>query len=569
MNRREAAGHYIVFALGLLTCATTVLAVWRHFSPVPFGDSWDGTIGFYMRAMQHPWQAFFEQHNEHRLAFSRLIFFADVRYFGGRNVLSLIANLVLAGALAATFYRIALHHSPELSRPARFGLAGGVLVFTFSWIQNENFTWGFQSQWFAVYLFALFAFHSIERTAEAEAGNVRTKSRAWLGAALVSAWAAAYSMSSGVLVFPVLIVQAIYLRLKPRDLLVIVAITAAVWYAYLIDWVKPASSGNLTTGLREHPVAAFHYVLLYLGSPAFFGGLGLTGTCACGAFALTTLAAGCIYSLRRSETRPQGVAMLAFALFIAGNALLTASGRLWFGVESALASRYTTASLAGWLALILFAALNAGSVRRLKSVVLVAVLATLIVTSYQRLVFKSDHDVTYARLVAGLALREHVYDPEITKAVYPFPDALTVIAQQAEAAKLSIFAPDQPDYLVAPSQINPAAPCAGYIDSVSTTTTPGVYRATGWIYDTPGSQTARAIVVTDTASKTLGSGVMGGERDDVSKLYGRHARYSGWTAFFKVPASGSIRINGQIAANIYCALNAEIPTPLAFRAPPQ
>ncbi len=187
MNRLAKAGNYAVFALGLLSLATTVFAVWSHFSPLPFGDSWDGTIGFYMRAMQNPWQAFFEQHNEHRLAFSRLIFFADVRYLGGRNVLSLIANLVLAGALATAFYRITLHHAPKLSREARFGLAGVALVFIFSWIQNENFTWGFQSQWFAVYLFALLAFHSTERTAEAEAGHERTKSLGWLAAALTSA----------------------------------------------------------------------------------------------------------------------------------------------------------------------------------------------------------------------------------------------------------------------------------------------------------------------------------------------------------------------------------------------
>jgi Ca2+/Na+ antiporter len=522
-----------------------------------------------MRAMQNPWQAFFEQHNEHRLAFSHLIFVADVRYFGARNVLSLIANLVLAGLLAAAFYRIAVHYRATLSRSARFGLAGGVLVFAFSWIQNENFTWGFQSQWFAVYLFALFAFHSIERTAEATADNERTKSRKWFAAAMVSAWAAAYSMSSGVLVFPVLFVQAIYLRLKPRDLLLIVAITAAVWYAYFIDWVKPASSGSLTTTLLEHPVAEFHYVLLYLGAPAFFAGLDPRGADACGALALAGLLAGCIYAIWRRERHPRAIAMLAFAVFIAGNALLTASGRLWLGIESALASRYTTASLAGWLALILFAAVNVGSGRYIRSVVLVAVFAILTIVSYQSLALKPDDDVAYSRLVAGLALRAHVYDPAITNPIYPFPDRLTAISKDAEAAKLSIFAPDQPDYLVPPDHIGATAACAGYNDVVSTTTTPGVYRAVGWLYDTAGRQTARAIVVTDDAGTTLGTGVTDGERDDVRKLYGRHAEYSGWTAFFKAPVSGSVRINGQIAANTYCALQNESAMPKVPAPSPQ
>lgn len=268
MSRRESIGNYVVFALGVITLATTTFAVWQHFSPLPIGDSWDGVIGFYMRAMQDPWRAFFEQHNEHRLTVSRLVFFADVRYFGGRNVLSLIANLVLAGVLATMFFRIMVLYRATLSREARIGLAGAVLVFAFSWIQKENFTWGFQSQWFAVYLFALLAFHSIDLTGEADARGERAKSLGWFATALTSAWLAAYSMSSGVLVFPILIVQAIYLRLKPRELLVIACVTAAVWFAYFIDWHKPASSGNLATGLRDHPIAALRYVILYLGAPA-------------------------------------------------------------------------------------------------------------------------------------------------------------------------------------------------------------------------------------------------------------------------------------------------------------
>lgn len=565
-NRRETVGSYVLFALGIITFATTVFAVWRHFCPVPFADSWDGTVGFYMRVMQAPWQSFFEQHNEHRLAFSRLIFFADVRYFGGRNVLSLIANLVLAGALAATFYRITLHYRATLSRPLRFGLAGGVLVFTFSWIQNENFTWGFQSQWFAVYLFALFAFHSIERVAEAESRDQRGKSRGWFVTALASAWVAAYSMSSGVLVLPVLIVQAVYLRLKRRDLAVLVAFTAAVWFAYFIDWVKPASSGSLTTGLREHPFDALRYVLLYLGAPAYHARLSQLVAYVCGLVALKVLVSSCIKAVRAGEKRPQGIAMLTFAIFVAGNAVLTASGRLWFGVGTALASRYTTASLTAWLALIIFMLLNSSTAKQFNRVIFVAVIATLIVVSGQRMAIQPDNDVAYSRLVAGLALRAHVYDPEIIKAAYPFPDTLVGIAKQAEAAQISIFAPDQPDYLVPPDHISATAACDGAIENISATTTPGIYRATGWLYDTAARQTSWAIVVTDASGTTLGTGVTGGDRNDVRKKFGRRASHSGWTAFFKAPATGGIRISGEIAANTYCSLQGEKPMPAAASA---
>ncbi|WP_144144867.1 hypothetical protein [Paraburkholderia sp. BCC1884] len=561
MSRPASFRYYALFALGVITLATTTLGVWQHFSPLPIGDSWDGTIGFYLRAMQDPWRAFFEQHNEHRLTFSRLIFFPDVRYFGGRNVLSLAANLVLAGALAVTFWRIAIHHRATLSREARFGLAGCVLVFAFSWVQKENFTWGFQSQWFAVYLFALLAFHAIDLCAEAQARGERGKSSGWFIAALASGWLAAYSMSSGVLVFPVLIAQAVYVRLKPRELVLLTAVTVAVWLAYFLDWHKSPSSGDLTTGLSLHPFIALRFVLLYLGAPAFGARLGLVGGYIAGAFALAALAVYGVRALQPGERHPQGLALLVFALFIAGNALLTAGGRLWSGVESALASRYTTASLAGWLALIIFAALNSRSAKQRKRVALVAVLAIVIVASAQRLMLRTDQDQTYARLVAGLALRAHVYDASVTRPLYPFPDVLAAIARDAEAAKLSLFAADQPDYLVPPDAIHASSSCDGAIDDISATTTAGIDRATGWIYAPADSEVPHAVVITDAAGTTLGTGISGAQRDDMRKVYGHRAGYSGWTAFFKAPANGDIRLAGQTATGAYCAVNRVKPMP--------
>ncbi|MFM0559291.1 hypothetical protein [Paraburkholderia sediminicola] len=482
--------------------------------------------------------------------------------------MSLIANLALAALLAMTFFRIAVHHCTTLAREARFGLAGAVLVFAFSWAQKENFTWGFQSQWFAVYLFALLAFHAIDRTAEALAQGERPKSHGWLATALISSTVAAYSMSSGVLVFPVLIVQAIYRRLRPRDLAIICAVTVAVWVSYFVDWHKSPSTGDLTASLREHPVATFQYMLLYLGAPAFNVRLGVPASYVAGVLALTALTANCIRALKPGESRPRGVSLLAFSLFVTGNALLTASGRLWSGLETALTSRYTTASLMGWLAIGIFAALNVEASKQRRRVLFVAVLATLLVASGQRLTSRSDRDVSYARLVAGLALRAHVYDPDIIKAVYPFPDVLTQVAKLAETAQLSVFAPDQPDYLVAPKTVHANVACDGSLVTILTTTTPGVYRATGWIYESARGHTPRAVVLTDAATHaTLGTGVTGGERNDLRETYGGNALYSGWTAFFKAPASGRMRINGQTAAGEYCALAADRPMAATLQDP--
>ncbi|ALP62209.1 hypothetical protein AN416_06065 [Paraburkholderia caribensis] len=553
---------YLLFALGVLTFATTLYAVWRHYSPLPFGDQWDGTIGFYMRALQNPWQSLFEQHNEHRLTFSRLIFFPDVRFFGGRNLLSLAANLVLAALLARAFYRVTSRYA-SLDRAMRLSLVGVILVFTFSWIQEENFTWGFQSQWFAVYLFALLAFHALDLSAQAQARGDAAKSLGWLVAALASGTIAAFSMSSGVLVLPVLIAQAIYQRLKLRALLLILAVTAAVWIGYFVDWHNSASSGNFVATLGQHPIVAVRYVLLYLGAPAQKARLGAPGAYVAGALVLLTLFAFGA-KLLRHPTRPvRAIALFSVTLFITGNALLTASGRLGFGVDSALSSRYTTASLAAWLALILFAALNIETTDERHKVLTLAVVATVLIASAQRFAFNDAHDVTHARLVAGLALRSHVYDPQIVTAVYPFPERLVNIAKAAEEAKVSIFAAGQSDYLAPPPRIDSKSTCEGAIDGVFPTSNPNMLRATGWIYDSNEQSTPRFVVVTDDSNATLGTGVTGGPRPDARVHEGRRARYSGWTAFFKAPAKGEIHIAAPTADGRYCAMKAAGTMPLA------
>ncbi|AMP38863.1 MULTISPECIES: hypothetical protein [Ralstonia solanacearum species complex] len=79
MRKERISSGRLLFALGLITLVTTAYAIWTHDSPVPYGDQWDGTISFHLRVRQNPWQAFFEQHNEHRLTFSRRLFFADIR----------------------------------------------------------------------------------------------------------------------------------------------------------------------------------------------------------------------------------------------------------------------------------------------------------------------------------------------------------------------------------------------------------------------------------------------------------------------------------------------------------
>jgi len=354
-------------------------------------------------------------------------------------------------------------------------------------------------------------------------------------------------------VFAVLLVQAFYLRIKWSRIAGVLVVALAVWIAYFATWHAPASSGSLSSALRHHPLGLLQYVTLYLGSPAQHGSGRWTGAFLCGAIVLGTLVVQGFRMLFTRHAPAKASALFAVAVFVAGNAFITACGRLWFGLGTALASRYTTASLLCWLALALFLLLNARTIIGRRATIAAIVVSVILIVFYQGTVFKSDHDETYKQDetyeqdVAGLALRAHVYSPQLTRPVYPFPAPLVAIAKDAEAARISIFAPDQRDYFVAPDRIAATSQCSGNIDSVSATETPGVYTATGWIYDPATHTVPRSIVITDATGNSLGTGIAGGERDDVRKIFGRQARYSRWTAFFKATPTTVIHVNGSVA----------------------
>lgn len=541
----------IVLWLGAAIFATTLTGVVFHFSPVPYGDQWDGTLGFYLDALKHPWAAFFGLHNEHRLFFSRLIFFADMRYLGGRNVLDLAANVVLAALIAIALYRITSRNLAH-SRASRMIAVGGVLAFTFAWMQAENFTWGFQNQWFAVYLFGLCAFDALELSESARFRGASACSAGWFALAIGSAIMAALSMVSGVLVAPVLAVQAAYLRTTRVRLLVIALATVAIWLTYFTGWHSNSPSGGPRDAVVHHPLGVLLYVLLYLGSPATWGCLGMVMSALWGAVVLVSL----IYALwiARQRRAVNGSALLAMAVFISASAFVTAVGRFGFGVDTATLSRYTTGPLLMTASLLAFLWLNETRPERRRWFVGGFVFVLLMIVVAQRMVFHSTQRELYAKRVAGLAVRTNVYDSPYTAMIYPNPAALQAIAMRAQAAGLSIFAPNQRDFAVPPAAISASAGCIGKIDSISATGTPDRFAATGWLYDPVEKRYVSSIVIADRAGKVLGTGITGAQRPDLVPITGSQDRYGGWTGFFKRPTDSEIRLFGRLDTGRYCEI---------------
>jgi hypothetical protein len=541
--RLTATAAWVLGLCGLFVIVSCVIGVVRSYSPVPFWDQWDGSLGGYMRFADN-WSVLWEQHNEHRLLLPRLIFWTDIRWFGGRNVVDLVANLVLLAALAITVGRI-VSRATCLTWTAGIALAGVIATIGFSWIQDENLTWGFQNQWFGVYLFAMLAFDALTRSRDTSGRNGQFP-LALLYGALAACW-----MTSGLLVLPVMLVFSLYLGLSKQRVALLGLATAVVWAAYFRHYASPPLHGSLPTTVLQHPLGVFEYMLLYLGAPVWPVTTQLSLTYLAGAIVVGATLVG-VWLGRDHEVRAP--ALLAFAVFVCGCAFITAGGRLLFGIESALAHRYTTSSLFAWLSLLLYFWVNA---RRPQARVVNAGLFALVlagVLSYQSAAFTPDRDVLFARRLAGLAVREDVYDSEWTHAVYPTVGPLRVTAQAAQARGLSIFKRCSRDYPCAPEQTTASRMCEGAIDLIKPTGTPGRYMASGWIFDEDAKVQPTDVVIVNAQNGLRGYGIVGMRRPDVETVLKHNGDRVGWAGFFRADGK-TIRVLAKHGDN-YCALTA-------------
>ncbi|RYB01494.1 hypothetical protein [Lichenibacterium ramalinae] len=327
------AGHIVVDTL------RTVVPLW---SPLPWFDEW-ATVEL-IRAWQSgesslP-QILFAQHNEHRILVPRLVFFTDDLLFGGQGHASLAA-IMLVQALHAGLFATLLARARGAGR---WALAAVVVALMFSLRQAENFTYGFQVQFVGVFAgagasFALFGL------AVARRRRGRPIAPALVAAAL-AALVTALTMANGLAAGFVLVALSLLARMPRRVTLACAAWAVLLAAVYLNGYVPVAHHTRPVESL-DHPLGLLLYVATYLGGmgapgpaavPAALGVLGLLATAAAVARAVR-VGAGAVE-----------LTLVGIMLFVGAAAAVTGAGRLGFGIDQALSSRYATGSAAFWAA---------------------------------------------------------------------------------------------------------------------------------------------------------------------------------------------------------------------------
>jgi hypothetical protein len=362
---------WVLVIFGILTVITTVRIVVRTYSPVLVWDQWQIIHTLMDSGGQPSLHYLWAQHNEHRLLTGRLLGFADLFLFRGRNV-SLYAEIFIFQLCHLLLFALVLRRFGRLPWPVYATLVGFLTYCLFSPLQMENFDWAFQ----VVFILTSFAATACFASAlwyrqQAYPGKYRQFLP--LALCLLAAFISEASEAHGLLVWPVLILLSFALRFRPRDRWIIAAVASAAVAAYLIGYESPDPPHALTDALRR-PLDLLKFVLTYLGSswdahlpnesrwPVVAESLGF--------IAIVTTLVYAIRSVRRQPLcSPLQVFLIGNLLFGAGTATMTAVGRLRFGVSMALASRYQTPALIFWgsLAALVAVTVNWTTPRRLLS----------------------------------------------------------------------------------------------------------------------------------------------------------------------------------------------------------
>ncbi len=557
---------YAIFLGGILTFAVALYMIVINYTSLP---SWDGWAQIEIGAnggnpVSPAW--LWEQHNEHRWVILKLFMAADLEFFHGRQVF-LLASVVVIQLLhwwLLSWSMWVLGGWRGALWRAGTGLAGFCLFCPSQW---QNFIWGFQLCYLLPQLLATVSFVTLLLYwMESQQKPDRQPPLKFLIASVLAAVLATYTLSSGNLLWPLLVVAALYLRLRLRAVLTI-AITGAISTGlYLYHYVRPSYHADPLGSLRS-PLTLLKYCGMYFFSSWVHRNTGVWEFVALAVLAILVLSQ--VPALWHGRIpRPFVILLVLTMLFCAAIALVTATGRLNFGIDQAArASRYQAIALLFWCCLgLLWLGASFTSPRTrygfvVAEVCLLAIFARGAATVRYPLIDAGEH--TFAQRVVTAALITGVQDPLTLSKTYWRMDTLAKAVPYMKANQLSIFSETSASEIGKPlTSVFPLAPageCAGFLQGgmpSNAPSGPGIVLA-GWAWDVKHHKPASSIVVTTDGTIT-GLGAVGAWLPEGRTLYpGISSRYVGFYAFVPPPRAGA-------AVNLYAIVDDNPPAACYF-----
>jgi hypothetical protein len=339
--------------LALLPLVFLFWVITRYAVDVPYRDQWE--LVPLLEKMVHgrlTLADLWAQHNEHRILFPRIIMLALARATGWNTYYELAVNVILALGIFTIFVYQVKITGRKLGAAGLAWAIPATSLIVFSIGQYQNWLWGWQIQMF---LNLLAAMGGIVLLAHETFTWKRFALSALLGVV------ALYSFANGVLFWPIGLVILLVVTAGARQRIAAltgwVLLSALALGSYLHHYQKPAEHPPLDL-IYKTPGEYAAYVFKYIGG---IGAHDVGGTMpADGKVALIfglggTIAlvwAGCMLMRKKLADFRALLPYLGMSLYSVASALVTGVGRLGFGSNQAIFSRYSTMMVPFWVSLV-------------------------------------------------------------------------------------------------------------------------------------------------------------------------------------------------------------------------
>lgn len=341
----------------LLCClyGTPVVAILWFVSQtsvnVPFGDQWS-LVGFFERIHNGTveFDEFLLHHGEHQMLLPRAIF-ASLAFATGWNIRAeLYLSVLLTVITFVVLFKVSLKGfvSGAFRQPAAFHAANLLTsCFVFSWIQHQNWLWGFQIPWFFINtclaLSILVLYPSYLSTQ-----SRRLSSKKRLGIAAIFCYLSSFSLAHGLFNWIALVPSILAHGKTPRAVVKWLSLWGLLFLICLAFYFSGYSKPEGAAIYYARSVSDFlGFFFVSLGFPLWGDTSHLFVLMLPGILVFSTFTSICLYVFTQFKTKLfwQAVPWLSLGLRACVFAVLNSYGRSGNGVIQALQSRYTTPSV--------------------------------------------------------------------------------------------------------------------------------------------------------------------------------------------------------------------------------
>lgn len=522
----------------------------NHYSAVPYLDMWR-SFEFYKNVLENNFGAWWAQHNEHRIVLSRILFLLDFKWFSGSAKFLISCNFLLAGLAFFVVYSALRENLKQNSEKFARHLIG-LLIFCllFSWMQRENFTWEFQSQFFLAQLIPLGAFLLLYKAQS----SLTHATMFFLLACLVGILAIG-TMANGVITLPLMLILAVVLGMKNWQIATLFTLSILTLGIYFYGYSSPEGHGQLSTTVLNDPLGLLHYVLTYLGNPVYYLPVhSIMAAQIAGIFLILSAVYFLMISIRKPKDSSLSLALVTFLIYISGTALVTGGGRLFLGIEQAISSRYTTPVLLAWsVLLVLYAPIIArqASIHLYRIVPLVFI--PLLLLPQQFIAFHPKSEMYFEYLIALLAIELGVDDVIQVSTLNPIlplsADESRAFINIAAQNDLSVFnnplIKDAVLLIGQKAQISELTTCVGGFDKRVEIFSDPHYRAvSGWLYNSKNKTVPPIIHILNDEGVVVGYALTGQRRETLLASMGKKAEFSGFKGYILSDQKGPLLLQG-------------------------